>query len=67
MLLRFIRGTIENFLLSFDSVLIEREWEENNLKCKRYGKIEPWESNKVHCAGNKECLCYKCLIIKQNK
>jgi hypothetical protein len=56
-----IQGSLKRFLLSFESVLIEREWE-NDSAYKRYGEIENIESKKVYCTGTNDCICYKCLI-----
>lgn len=56
-----IQGSLKRFLLSFESVLIEREWEDDSTY-KRYGEIENIESKKVPCIGTNDCLCYKCLI-----
>jgi hypothetical protein len=56
-----IRGSIEEFLLSFECVLIEREWDDN-FEYKRYGEQEQIDSKKVRCTGTLDCLCFRCLV-----
>jgi hypothetical protein len=57
----YIQGSVKNFILSFESVLIEREWEDNS-RFKRYGEIETLKSKNVSCTGMTNCLCYHCLV-----
>jgi hypothetical protein len=56
-----IRDSIKNFILSFESVLIEREFDEKYL-FKRYGEQEQLSSKRVDCTENDKCLCLKCLV-----
>lgn len=57
-----IRGSLEKFILSFETVLIKREWDEK-FKYKRYGDEEQLSSKKEPCNGTMNCLCYRCLVI----
>jgi hypothetical protein len=61
-----IRGSIERFLLSFDSVMIERELD-NNFEFIKYGEIEPVSSKKAKCDGTRSCLCYKCIVNRRKE
>ncbi|MFL0361661.1 GIY-YIG nuclease family protein [Pseudobacillus sp. 179-B 2D1 NHS] len=61
-----IRHSIENFLLSFDSVIIEREWEDDS-RFKRYGETESLNSRRIDCSGEDNCLCFKCLVVKRRR
>lgn len=63
----YITGSLKEFLLSFESVVIEREWEDVfNNKYKRYGKQEQLSSKKIHCDGKRSCLCFHCLVDRQS-
>lgn len=59
-----IIGSLEEFILSFDSILIEREREER-FGYKRYGEKELLSSKRVLCNGNKKCLCLPCLVKRK--
>lgn len=62
-----IPGTLKEFIESFESIMIEREWEDYTVnKYKRYGELEEISSKKVCCNGKRFCLCYKCLINRQS-
>lgn len=61
-----IRGSIKKFILSFENVLIEREYDEKHLY-KRYGKHEQLVEKKIDCTEMGRCLCLKCLVEKMNK
>ncbi|QGQ44746.1 GIY-YIG nuclease family protein [Metabacillus sediminilitoris] len=61
-----IQGTLEEFLLSFETVFIEREWDDN-FELKRYGEVETQSSKKSSCDGTLNCLCYQCLIDSRSK
>jgi len=62
----YIRGSLEKFILSFESVLIKREWDENNKNI-RYGEIEQLSSREIFCDSTQSCLCYRCLVIAERK
>ncbi|CEY25010.1 hypothetical protein CN931_18015 [Bacillus sp. AFS054943] len=59
----YIRDSLEKFILSFESVLIEKEWDDN-LKYKRYGNAEGLFSKKVDCSGTLDCLCFQCTVYR---
>ncbi|PFQ61221.1 hypothetical protein [Bacillus cereus] len=59
-----IRGSLEKFILSFESILLEREWDDN-VKYKRYGNKEISASKKVDCIGSGDCLCLQCIVYKR--
>jgi hypothetical protein len=62
-----INGSVKDFLLSFESVVIEREWEDVSAKkYKRYGEEEQLSSKKVDCNGKRSCLCFNCLVERQS-
>ncbi|WP_062231482.1 GIY-YIG nuclease family protein [Fictibacillus sp. FJAT-27399] len=63
----YITGSVKDFIQSFESITLEREWEDKTAnKYKRYGDQEELISNKVNCNGKRLCLCFKCLIDKQS-
>ncbi|WP_352523308.1 GIY-YIG nuclease family protein [Heyndrickxia oleronia] len=63
----YITGSVKEFLLSFESVVIEREWEDISAKkYKRYGELEQLSSKKVNCNGKRSCLCINCLLDRQS-
>jgi hypothetical protein len=61
-----IRGSIEKFLLSFHSIMIEREWD-NNFELIKYGEIEHVSSKKRQCDGTRSCLCYECVVNRRKE
>lgn len=58
-----IRGSIKEFILSFESVLIEREFDDKYYY-KRYGEHEQLSSKRIECNETDVCLCFKCLVEK---
>lgn len=60
-----IQGSVKEFILSFDSILLKREYGEKTL-FKRYGNQEQLFSKRIECASQEGCLCLKCLL-KFNK
>lgn len=63
----YISGSVKEFLLSFESVIIEREWEDVSAnKYKRYGEHEQLSSKKVSCNRKRSCLCINCLVDRQS-
>ena len=58
-----IRGSLLRFIQSFESILIEREWDENN-EYKKYGGVERLASKKVKCTEELNCPCYRCSVKK---
>jgi hypothetical protein len=59
-----IRGSIEEFLLSFECVVIKREWNDDH-SFKRYGVREKLLSKKASCDRTVNCLCYSCLVQRE--
>lgn len=56
-----ITGRLKEFILSYDTILIEREWEDEQ-NYKRYGSVETIDSNRITCSGTEICLCFNCLV-----
>jgi hypothetical protein len=57
----YIQGSLKSFIHLFESILIEREWDENS-EYKKYGEIEHIGTKKVSCIGTHHCLCFQCLV-----
>ncbi|MEH7082778.1 GIY-YIG nuclease family protein [Neobacillus drentensis] len=63
----YITGSVKDFIQSFESIVIEREWEDvSTNKYKRYGVQEQLSSKKVNCNGKRSCLCFNCLVDRQS-
>lgn len=60
-----IHGSIKKFILKFESVLLEREYEEDK-KYKKYGEIETLKTKKIICDDTNNCMCFKCFVEKQS-
>jgi hypothetical protein len=59
--------SLKEFIQSFESVMIEREWEdETHYKYRRYGEQEELSSKVVLCNGKRNCLCFTCLVDRQS-
>lgn len=61
-----IQGPIKQFISSFESVVIEREWDEK-YGFKRYGEYEQLSSRKKECDRTDDCLCFNCLMEKKGR
>lgn len=60
-----IKGSICEFLSSFDFIRIQREWDEfGNFK--KYGDIEKLDNKKIPCTGKRNCICFNCLSKKRH-
>jgi len=64
-----ICGSLEKYLLSFETVLLKRELDEN-FEFIKYGKLEHSASKiaEVHCKGRGGgCLCYSCIVKRRKE
>ncbi|AZV44849.1 hypothetical protein BAOM_4268 [Peribacillus asahii] len=59
-----IGDSIKDFLLTFECVLLEKEWGEDSA-AKRYGEVEKLSSKKYQCDGSIKCRCYRCLLNRR--
>lgn len=57
----YINKSIHRFLLSFNSTLIEREWDEN-YQFVKIGKITPLAIDNEKCEDTLNCKCFRCLV-----
>ncbi|MGP4069740.1 GIY-YIG nuclease family protein [Halobacillus sp. B29] len=60
-----IRSTIYHYLMSFETGLLIREYEDDG-SFKRYGSKEEFKQKKVICSKEGGCMCFRC-VMKNNR
>ncbi|MER2008972.1 MAG: hypothetical protein ABS939_16090 [Psychrobacillus sp.] len=61
-----ISTNIDEFLMSFDLIRIQREYDENG-GFKKYGDTERIESPFIACNKKRNCSCFNCKARKRHK